>query len=104
MDLMDKDWCDLFVYTVNGSAIFRITRDFEYWRLCYSVLAEFWWEHLIPAKHALWDRGDHAEAEKHRPSEQHAYTQQLVDRSKEMVRRVTPVWVPADGTQDGVTR
>ena len=53
MDVFDRDWCNLFVWTVNGSMLFHIKRDPEYWRLCFQGLAEFWWSHVVPAKHAL---------------------------------------------------
>lgn len=53
MDIFDRDWCNLFVWTVNGSTLFHIQRDREYWQLCFQVLAEFWWSNVIPAKHAL---------------------------------------------------
>ena len=59
MDVLDRDWCNLFVWTVNGSTVFHIKRDREYWRLCFQVLAEFWWSHVVPAKHAL--AGDNPE-------------------------------------------
>ena len=53
MDIFDRDWCNLFVWTVNGSTVFHIPRDREYWRLTFQALAEFWWSNVIPAKHAL---------------------------------------------------
>ena len=53
MDVFDRDWCNLFVWTVNGSMLFHIKRDPDYWRLCFQGLAEFWWSHVIPAKHQL---------------------------------------------------
>ena len=53
MDIFDRDWCNLYVWTANGSSLFHIARDREYWRLCFSVVAEFWWSHVIPAKHIL---------------------------------------------------
>ena len=53
MDIFDRDWCNLFVWTVNGSTLFHIKRDRDYWRLCFQGLAEFWWSHVVPAKHAL---------------------------------------------------
>ena len=57
MDVFDRDWCNLFVWTVNGSTLFHIKRDPEYWRLCFQGLADFWWSHVIPAKHELAANG-----------------------------------------------
>ena len=53
MDIFDRDWCNLYVWTATGSSLFHIPRDKEYWRLCFSALAEFWWSHVVPAKHIL---------------------------------------------------
>ncbi len=53
MDIFDREWCNLFVWTVNGSSVFHIKRDREYWCVCFQALAEFWWSHVVPAKHAL---------------------------------------------------
>jgi len=53
MDIFDREWCNLFVWTVNGSSVFHIKRVREYWCVCFQALAEFWWSHVVPAKHAL---------------------------------------------------
>lgn len=53
MDIFDREWCNLFVWTVNGSSVFHIKRDREYWCVCFQALAEFWWSHVVPAKNAL---------------------------------------------------
>ena len=61
MDVFDRDWCNLFVWTVNGSTLFHIRRDPLYWNLCFQGLAEFWWSHVIPGKHELAAHGPGAE-------------------------------------------
>ncbi len=53
MDIFDRDWCNVFVWTHNGAALYHVARDTAYWRACFDVLAEFWWAHVVPAKHAL---------------------------------------------------
>ncbi len=53
MDMFDREWCHLYCWTPNGSTIFHIPRDRQYWLHCFEVLADFWWGHVIPAKHAL---------------------------------------------------
>ncbi len=53
MDIFDRDWCNMFVWTPGSAALFHLQRDPEYWRACYEVLAEFWWQHVVPARHAL---------------------------------------------------
>lgn len=61
MDVFDRDWCNLFVWTVNGSTLFHIKRDPDYWSLCFQGLAEFWWNHVVPGKHELVAHGPGAE-------------------------------------------
>ncbi|KAI3728377.1 hypothetical protein L6452_17011 [Arctium lappa] len=53
MEVMDRDWVDLYCWTANGSTIFRVCRDQEYWKLIHGILREFWWENVVPAKEAL---------------------------------------------------
>ena len=53
MDIFDRDWCNVFVWTHKGAALYHVARDTAYWRACFDVLAEFWWAHVVPAKHAL---------------------------------------------------
>ena len=53
MEIFDREWCNAFSYTVNGAAVYHIKRDRRYWADVFEVLADFWWAHLIPAKHAL---------------------------------------------------
>lgn len=53
MEIFDRDWCNLFVYTVNEARIYHIKRDHDYWKTAYRVMSDFWWGSVIPAKHAL---------------------------------------------------
>jgi len=53
MHIYDREWCNLFVYTVNGAALFHFRRDRKYWNDIHAVMAEFWWRNVVPAKHAL---------------------------------------------------
>ena len=54
MAVFDRDWCDVFCYTVgHGSAIYRVERDEEYWALMYGALSDFWWQSVVPGKHAI---------------------------------------------------
>lgn len=55
MEIFDRDWCNVFSYTVNSAALYHIKRDRAYWKDVYTVLAEFWWESVVPAKHLLQD-------------------------------------------------
>ncbi|GMH40774.1 hypothetical protein BSKO_08678 [Bryopsis sp. KO-2023] len=51
MDVFDLEWCHLMCWTKsNGATIFWIPRNRKYWAKAYSLLAEFWWENVMPAK------------------------------------------------------
>ena len=82
MAVFDRQWCDLFCYTVeHGSAIYRVERDPEYWAMMYRALSDFWWQHVVPGKHAIAAGED---PERFRPSETHALTDELKRRSREI--------------------
>jgi hypothetical protein len=53
MEVFGRGWCNIYLWTPNGSAMFHVTRDAAYWGACFEVLSDFWWAHLVPAKHAL---------------------------------------------------
>jgi hypothetical protein len=57
MEIFGREWCNLFVWTVNGSCIYHLRRDRDYWAACFELLSEFWWAHVVPAKIAR-DAGD----------------------------------------------
>ena len=44
MEVFDRDWCHLYCWTENGSAIYRYSRHAEYFGLMHESLAEFWWQ------------------------------------------------------------
>lgn len=53
MEILERDWLDFFVWTLNGSALFRFDRDPEYWNLMFEVLHDFWWSSVVPARKLL---------------------------------------------------
>eukprot|EP00887_Chlorella_sp_A99_P003016 scaffold9.g3016.t1 len=83
MEIFDRQWCNLYVWTPEGgSGLYHIERDREYWALCFEVLAEFWWNHVVPARQAA-ERGKGAAAvAAFRPEATHPLTQALRERSK----------------------
>ena len=43
MDIFDREWCNLYVWTpAGGSGLYHIPRDRAYWANCFAVLADFW--------------------------------------------------------------
>ncbi|VFQ67307.1 unnamed protein product [Cuscuta campestris] len=50
MEVLDRDWMDLYIWTTKGSSLFRLYRDEEYWKAMEKALSDFWWDHVQPAK------------------------------------------------------
>ncbi|PIA39635.1 hypothetical protein AQUCO_02600234v1 [Aquilegia coerulea] len=50
MEILDRDWMDLYCWTINGSSLFRVYRDREYWEQMKIALCDFWWDHVVPAR------------------------------------------------------
>ena len=50
MEIMDRDWMDFYVWTLNGSSLFRLYRDVEYWDVLKIALSDFWFKHVQPAR------------------------------------------------------
>uniref|UniRef100_M4CJ57 YqaJ viral recombinase domain-containing protein n=1 Tax=Brassica campestris TaxID=3711 RepID=M4CJ57_BRACM len=81
MEIMDREWVDLYCWTLNGSSVFRVMRDRSYWRIIYEVLREFWWENVIPARGALLLGKDDAEVKKYEPTSTHKLTGLAIAKS-----------------------
>lgn len=73
MEIMDREWVDLYCWTPNGSTIFRVHRDRAYWDMIHAILREFWWENVIPARGAL-SLGSKEAAMSYKPSSTHKQT------------------------------
>ncbi|XP_030527577.1 uncharacterized protein LOC115738914 [Rhodamnia argentea] len=73
MEIMDRDWVDLYCWTPNGSTILRVCRERGYWELIHGILREFWWENVVPAREALLT-GKEEEANLYKPASTHRQT------------------------------
>ncbi|XP_073130937.1 uncharacterized protein [Henckelia pumila] len=80
MEIMDRDWVDLYCWTPNGSTIFRVCRDRNYWELILGILREFWWENVVPARESLL-LGKEEEAKSFKPSSTHKQTGLVIFKS-----------------------
>jgi uracil-DNA glycosylase len=90
MAVFDRPWVDVFAYTVNnGCAIYRVKRDPEYWAEMYEALSDFWWQNVVPAKHAM-QRG--IDFEKYRPDEEHPKCKALKAKSQKIASE-SSTWV-----------
>ncbi|XP_047319655.1 uncharacterized protein LOC124923736 isoform X2 [Impatiens glandulifera] len=94
MEIMDRNWTDLYCWTPNGSTIFRVSRDRDYWKLMLGILREFWWENVVPAREALLllTTGEDAAAaaaavtSSYQPTSTHTQTALVLSRSIQMAK------------------
>lgn len=80
MEIMDRDWVDVYCWTPNGSTIFRVYRERSYWELMHGILWEFWWENVVPAREAL-SLGNEEDAKSYKPTSTHKKTGLVISRS-----------------------
>ncbi|KAM0965358.1 hypothetical protein TB2_020959 [Malus domestica] len=73
MEVLDREWVDLYCWTPNGSTIFRVCRDRSYWNLMHGILREFWWENVVPAREVLL-MGKEEDAKQYIPTSTHKQT------------------------------
>ncbi|CAK9137374.1 unnamed protein product [Ilex paraguariensis] len=83
MEIMDRDWVDLYCWTPNGSTIFRVCRERGYWELIHRILREFWWENVVPAREALL-LGREDEAKAYNPTSTHKQTGLVIVKSMKL--------------------
>ncbi|KAF3334237.1 YqaJ-like viral recombinase domain-containing protein [Carex littledalei] len=83
MEVMNREWVDLFCWTPNGSSIFRVNRDRVYWELIHRILHDFWFGHVVPARQCfLLGKVDHAKA--FEPQPKHAQTNLVLFKSRKL--------------------
>lgn len=80
MEIMNREWVDLYCWTPNGSTIFRVCRERDYWQLIYGILREFWWENVVPAREALL-LGIKEEVGSYKPESTHKQTGLAISKS-----------------------
>ncbi|TVU15484.1 hypothetical protein EJB05_39007 [Eragrostis curvula] len=83
MEIMDRDWVELYCWTPNGSSLFRVPRDRAYWELMHDVLREFWWGNVMPARELVL-LGKEAEARSFEPQPKHRLTNLMLFRSRKL--------------------
>ncbi|CAA0822528.1 Restriction endonuclease- type II-like superfamily protein [Striga hermonthica] len=98
MEILDRDWMDMYVWTVNGSSLFRIYRDEEYWKLLKIALCDFWLKHVLPAKEIYEQKvitNPLIELKQFRPAPKHELFREIVygsklvvDNSKLLIREI----------------
>ncbi|PKU83597.1 uncharacterized protein LOC110106197 [Dendrobium catenatum] len=83
MEIMDRNWVDLYCWTPNGSVVFRIFRDLDYWELMHQMLQDFWWGSVVPARQALM-MGNEGEAKSYEPKPRHDLTGRIIGKSRKL--------------------
>jgi putative phage-type endonuclease len=92
LEIFDRDWMDFYVWCLNGSAVFRIHRDPEYWTLIFRVMSEYWWGNVVPAKHLLMDGKELETIKGLRPAASHPLTDTVVTKSRLLAAQAPRVW------------
>eukprot|EP00191_Tetraselmis_sp_GSL018_P020601 CAMPEP_0177584406 /NCGR_PEP_ID=MMETSP0419_2-20121207/3875_1 /TAXON_ID=582737 /ORGANISM="Tetraselmis sp., Strain GSL018" /LENGTH=456 /DNA_ID=CAMNT_0019073935 /DNA_START=119 /DNA_END=1491 /DNA_ORIENTATION=- len=103
LEVFDREWCDVYAWTVNGSALYRVNRDREYWALMLDMLCDFWWCHVVPARQASV-LGDTELMQSLSPSDTHPMTERIVAWSRELSRECKPTVSLKDARGKPVTR
>ncbi|KAA0036472.1 DNA-directed RNA polymerase subunit beta' [Cucumis melo var. makuwa] len=88
MEIMDRDWMDFYVWTPNGSSLFRLYRDPEYWDVLKIALSDFWWKHVQPAREICSKyviTNPLIELKSFRPSPRHELCSYIVCESRRVV-------------------
>lgn len=83
MEIMNREWVDLYCWTPNGSSLFRVFRDRAYWELIYSILCDFWWGNVVPAREEVL-LGREEEARAYEPKPRHGLTNMVISRSRKL--------------------
>ncbi|XP_044966929.1 uncharacterized protein LOC123427053 isoform X3 [Hordeum vulgare subsp. vulgare] len=83
MEIMGRDWVDLYCWTPNGSSLFRVPRDRAYWELIHDVLREFWWGNVMPSRELVL-LGKEAEARSFEPQPKHRLTNLVIVKSRKL--------------------
>ena len=92
LEIFDREWMDFYVWCLNGSSIYRIYRDEEYWGLIFRVMSEYWWGNVIPAKHHIMNGLELERVKIYRPTVAHPLTDKVVNMSRLLAARAPLVW------------
>ncbi|KAK8945726.1 hypothetical protein KSP40_PGU009561 [Platanthera guangdongensis] len=91
MEIMDRDWVDLYCWMPNGSALFHVFRDREYWGLMHGMLRDFWRGSVVPARQAVAAEDD-ATTMSYEPEARHELTGKMIRRSLNLAEKAAMTW------------
>ncbi|KAH7404198.1 hypothetical protein KP509_15G014800 [Ceratopteris richardii] len=86
MEIFDRNWMDFYVWTMNGSSIYRIDRNPDLWELMLTALNDFWWGHVVPARRLL-SKDVNADVRRFKPGPHHALYLTIANRCKRIADR-----------------
>lgn len=84
MEIMDKNWVDLYCWTPNGSSLFRVHRTPEYFLDMHEILKEFWWERVVPAREVVVAGGGNVDVQIFKPKARHELTGLVISKSRKL--------------------
>jgi putative phage-type endonuclease len=96
MEIMGRDWAELYCWTPSGSSLFRVPRDRAYWELLHEALSDFWWGDVVPARE-LALLGKHDEARSFEPRPKHRLTNLVLYRSRKLASEAKLLWMDVGG-------
>ncbi|KAF9595799.1 hypothetical protein IFM89_004201 [Coptis chinensis] len=83
MEILGREWVDLYCWTPNGSNIFHVCRDQGYWDLISGILSEFWWDNVVPARKLVL-LGREEDARLYKPTPTHKQTGLAIVKSMQL--------------------
>ncbi|KAF3779649.1 hypothetical protein EJ110_NYTH29655 [Nymphaea thermarum] len=99
LEIMGREWVDLYCWTPKASTVFRVYKDISYWELIHGILKEFWWESVIPAREALL-LGDTERAQKYMPTEKHHLTGYVMAKSRALAAESRIIYKEVEGKME----
>ncbi|MCO5581663.1 hypothetical protein L7F22_035552 [Adiantum nelumboides] len=86
MEIFDRNWLDFYVWTMNGSSIYRIDRNPDLWELMLTALNDFWWVHVTPAIR-LRSKDPNADLKRFKPGPHHALYLTIANKCRKLAER-----------------
>lgn len=81
--IYDRPWCHLFCWSYNGCTVYHVDRNETFWAEAWPVLAEFWWQYVVPARLCL-SQGTPVDLRKFEPPAEHPKTPALIRAAQDL--------------------
>ncbi|VVA91241.1 unnamed protein product [Arabis nemorensis] len=100
MEIVNTDWLDLYCWTRNGSSLFRVWRDTEYWEEMKPALVDFWEKHVLPAREVYNDidvKDPHVKLREFKPIRRHEDCKKLILGAEILSEKANRLFYEIDG-------